>query len=639
MNRNRANRASRAGRASRAAVRAAGPLGLAIALAAVTQVGARAEEPTPAALEVGLYEVVQCASDHRDAPDAQVSAELGYDARSRCDNREDNRTLRIANTSRVTEGRTARIVYVAPPSTEIVAAEVYANLENDGGHNVSLSMADASGSEAGAIANGGQAYDGWRTERWSSPSGTGRARMILRVTCERDVCDRSGDLRASMRNVRLTLRDVAAPEIVRASGSLVEDAWITDEAELGVLVRDSGSGARSIELSVNGDVDDRPSSACDALRDGTALRAKPCAEESETNFGAVVVEAPYSQGDNAVQACAVDFSLQRSCRSYNVRVDSEAPEGYFGEQTEDDPELLRVPVSDSTSGVSSGQIRFRQIGARDWIDLPTSLVDGELRARVDSSSYPEGSYEFEANISDVASNSAATNVKADGSPMVVEFPLRESATVRARIGRNGRGSTIGYGRNSNVSGILVDSSGSPVPGRQVTVTEYFGDGALINARVRQVTTSASGEFTSTLPNGPSRRVHVTYEGDEQYLPDSETAGKLRVKSAATLKISRKKIRPGDRVRFSGRVGRLGARVPPGGKLIELQVQEAPGKFNTIRQAFRTNNRGKFRFKYRFGRFYTEPIRFKFKLKVVREQGWPYVTPVRSRARGLRIKPR
>ena len=588
-------------------------------------------------LEEGLYEVIQCAPDHRDAPDALINAPPGYDARSRCDRRYDGRTLRIASNQRVAEGQIARIAFAAPPSTEITAIAVEANLQRSKGHNVTLTMTDSEGRDAGMIANGGQAYDGWRTERWSGD--TGRARLVLRVTCERDPCDEAPDLRASMRNVRLTLRDLSAPVLDRVEGPLIERTWLTDEADIGLVGFDAGAGLVRLSATINDSAEGPVSTTCAALRTGEALRLRPCDGAKEFRQTFQVDESPFLEGENRVDICARDFAGLSDCEEHVVSVDTEVPTGAFLEQSSLDPELLRVLTADSTSGVASGQIRFRRLGSANWIDLTTSTVEDELHARIDSAAYPEGTYEFEAVVKDIAGNSTAVSTRQDGSPMVVEFPLRESASVRGRIGRSGRGSTIGYGRSSQVKGALVDSDGRPIADREITVTEFFSDGALISERVRMVRTSSSGEFRSLLPNGPSRRVQVTYEGDEQFLPDSEAAGKLRVRSEATLKMSRKRIRAGDRVRFTGRVGRLGARMPPGGKLVELQVQERPGKYNTIRQAFTTNRQGRFRFKYRFGRFYTEPVRFKFKLKVVREQGWPYVTPVRSRARGLRIKPR
>ena len=41
--------------------------------------------------------------------------------------------------------------------------------------------------------------------------------------------------------------------------------------------------------------------------------------------------------------------------------------------------------------------------------------------------------------------------------------------------------------------------------------------------------------------------------------------------------------------------------------------------------------------YRFGRFYRKDYTFKFRVKVAREQGWPYRAPVSSRTRKVTVK--
>ena len=78
--------------------------------------------------------------------------------------------------------------------------------------------------------------------------------------------------------------------------------------------------------------------------------------------------------------------------------------------------------------------------------------------------------------------------------------------------------------------------------------------------------------------------------------------------------------------FAGKVGHFGARIPRGGKLVELQVREDAGRWNTVREAFHTDASGHFELRYRFGRFYETDASFVFRIKVAREQGWPYKAP-------------
>jgi hypothetical protein len=84
------------------------------------------------------------------------------------------------------------------------------------------------------------------------------------------------------------------------------------------------------------------------------------------------------------------------------------------------------------------------------------------------------------------------------------------------------------------------------------------------------------------------------------------------------------------------VGHVGARIPIGGKLIELQVREGADRWNTVREAFYTKPNGHYRLAYRFGRFYLADAVFRFRAKVAREQGWPYKAPAQSRSRRVTV---
>ena len=111
-----------------------------------------------------------------------------------------------------------------------------------------------------------------------------------------------------------------------------------------------------------------------------------------------------------------------------------------------------------------------------------------------------------------------------------------------------------------------------------------------------------------------------------------------MKTRATFHLSRARVPEGRRVVFRGRVGHLAARIPAGGKLIELLVKDGP-QWHTVRQAFYTRPDGHYRMRYRFARFYTSNVAYRFRVKVLRESGWPYKAPVSSRAKRLVVKAR
>ena len=109
-----------------------------------------------------------------------------------------------------------------------------------------------------------------------------------------------------------------------------------------------------------------------------------------------------------------------------------------------------------------------------------------------------------------------------------------------------------------------------------------------------------------------------------------------VRSHATFATSRHRVLEGGGVAFRGRVLHYGARIPPSGKLVELQVKEGTHQWNTVQQAIHSNSRGRYRLHYRFGTFYRSNVEYRFRVKVDQEQAWPYRAPVRSRARAVTV---
>ena len=240
---------------------------------------------------------------------------------------------------------------------------------------------------------------------------------------------------------------------------------------------------------------------------------------------------------------------------------------------------------------------------------------------------------------DVAGNTAQTTRRSNGEPMVLSFPLKSRPKLNAHLVPGGsRLLTVKYGQGAKVAGRLHDASGRPLANQEITVTEYFGAGALIDRRIRTVRTDRDGLWGERLPPGPSRTVRATYSGTRRYLANQAAAGRLRVKSKASFHISRRRVLEGRRVTFKGRVAHSAARIPPGGKLIELQVKDG-SQWHTVRHVFSTRPNGRYRMRYRFARFYSSNVSYSFRIKVLREAGWPYKAPVSSRPKRLVVKAR
>ena len=376
---------------------------------------------------------------------------------------------------------------------------------------------------------------------------------------------------------------------------------------------------------------------------GSAMvsRTQPCAGSQRVAATLDTAAPPFADGANLVTVCARDYGSDGApgCTQQTVMVDNSPPALALAGIDRSDPELIRAPVADGHSGVAGGALAYRPVGGGAWRELPTELVAGELRARVDSSSERPGRYLLRATASDVAGNVAATSAGADGKEMIVTFPLRDATRLGASIG--GRDHFIaGYDERPRLVGKLRDERGRALAGESVEVLERFAGGSTLEPVSHVVRTDAHGRYSARVARGPSRRITVRYAGSPRRLPAVAEPVRLGVRGAATLKISSRRVRAGRRAVFSGTIGRYGARLPEAGKLVELQVSGGGiRRPRTVRQAFRTDARGRWRIRYGFDRFYSHPTRFRFRLKVTPESRWPYLGPVYSTRRALTVVPR
>ena len=598
----------------------------------------------PDAAHAGRYVVVQCDKANRAFADAVFERRNGgdYGFLHRCEEDEDASSLQIRTLTGAPQDHYGRIGWSAPAESRIVGVAVEARLRSDSGHEARLSFTDGDGMEVARIATGGTGPGGF--ERYERQlSGAGREGFTASLTCAgRSGCPASEQAKTWIRSVRLTMND-PRPPIVGASGTLLATGWHRGTRTLGVSAADRGSGVRRIETHVG----TRPVSLtrtfpC-AVVAGSALasRTRPCAGSERMGATLDTREAPFVDGPNLLTACARDYGSgeEQGCVRRVVLVDNAAPTGAFEPIRRSDPELIRARVADAHSGLRGGSIAYRPVGGGAWRELPTRLAGDELRARLRSRSEPPGRYLLRAAVADVAGNGSTTTRRSDGRRMVVRLPLRDQTRLHASIGGADR-TTAAYGERPRISGGLRDSHGRPVAGARVEVTERFTGGSVLEPISSVSRTDRRGLFTQRLAAGPSRRIGVRFGGDRRYLPAGTDPVKLGVKGAATLAISRRRVEAGRRVAFSGRVGALGARIPAGGKLVELQVSGGGIKRpRTVRQAFRTDSRGRWRTRYGFERFYSEPTRFRFRLKVLRESRWPYLSPAYSGSRPLKVLPR
>jgi len=594
--------------------------------------------PSGASGAGATYEVLQCHAQNRGIADARIVEPRAYGISVGCADPGAENSMRIISRLGAAKGSAGRIRWVAPNQAGFTRVRVEAKLRRDNGHYSRLYMADAEGRETRRIAFGDGLPGAFNSETWD---GQREEQFVAELGCdERAGCLQSNTAKTWIREVKLELADFADPTIL-IDGSLFGSGWHRGEREVTFRGEDSGSGLGELAVTVNGSRLGSVPGTCAGVIPGSGLasRLRPCLGEiSATTLQPSTHEPPFHDGQNTVAVCAHDFAGNETCEKRQIAVDNAAPTlAFTNVQDPEDPELIQAPVSDANSGVAGGEISYRAAGQTLWQPLETILESGVLRARVDSSADPSGTYEFRALATDVAGNRVETTKRVDGLEKRLEFPLKSGVELHAALQPGGsKRMTIGYGRRSLVAGRLTAASGAPIAGQEVVVVEFFGEGALIRERITRVLTDAQGDWQTRLPAGPSRQVTASYGGSQRYLSESVVGGRLAVRTRASLRRSKGRVPEGGRVVFRGKLGRLGARIPTGGKLLELQVKQAPRTWQTVGEGFRSRDSGRYRVPYRFGNFYQYDVRFKFRLKVAREANWPYKAPVRSRARKVTV---
>jgi hypothetical protein len=591
----------------------------------------------------GEFTVAQCGAGNPAAADARFDRTDGaYYALTRgCERAADSSALKVDNRAAAPSGAEGRIAWVAPAGLRVVGVGAEARLRADAGHRARLSYLDASGEQAGRIATGRDEPGGFERYRHRL-DGTGRAGFAAQLICvSAGSCAHSEQARAWIRGVQLTLRDATAPTLALA-GSLLGPGWLRGSHDLEVAARDVGGGLRRLDVAVGSAAAGVPRQLpCALTSAGASARTlTPCPRAHSARSRLDTAAAPFADGSNRLTVCARDFGdpANRTCLARTVLVDNRAPQAAFRSGSVADPELISASVSDAHSGLAAITIEYRRLPEGPWIELEHEPVAGGVRGRVDSSAEPPGRYLFRLRAGDVAGNSVTTSRLPDGRPLVLDFPLRERTVLRSRI--RPLGHRLAYGARPLLGGRLRSASGDGIAGATLQIHESYEPGSRPERRRRALTTGPGGRFSTRLPRGPSRMVAVDFEGGGRYQPSAARPRKLSVEGIARLRLLGRRVVAGERVRFRGRVGARGARIPGPGKVVELQAREAGSRrFRTVGEALHTDGRGTIRTGYRFRRFYRRPTRFRFRLKVTRQAHWPYRAPTHSRPVPVTVVPR
>lgn len=321
-----------------------------------------------------------------------------------------------------------------------------------------------------------------------------------------------------------------------------------------------------------------------------------------------------------------------------VLIDKTAPRVAFQDaENREDPSLVTAPVGDGLSGVVAGEIAIRPVAGGEWRALHTELAGDRLEARVPDR-LPPGRYEMRAEAMDLAGNDASTRQRANGSAMVAELPLKTVIELTGGIGEKRTSEvTVGYGRPSEVEGVLRTASGTPLADTALTAIESFGPGSRSTHGARGLRTDERGRFTVPLSAGPTRTVSVHYEGSRRNFAAEVTGLQMKVRGAVLRFTAPRSVSEREKIVFRGQVGALGVFLGKLGKIVELQYLKSPGEWRTIHTG-RAKGNGRFRIGYRLRNDYARPARVVFRIKVPKERLWPYTGSAHSRPRATVIRP-
>jgi hypothetical protein len=363
--------------------------------------------------------------------------------------------------------------------------------------------------------------------------------------------------------------------------------------------------------------------------DGGAPSITPGTSVTARVLGEGVHRVEYYARDaagNVDDGAGVNGIANRVPRTAPVRIDRSPPTVAFANsQDPREPELLRASVEDRLAGAdpSRGWIGVRPVGSGAAFHRLPRLAgtNGELRARWDSDSFPQGDYEFQATGYDLAGNAATTTRRRNGAALILSNPLKATTSLSAGSDR-APGLTVRFGRRVPLAGRLTTGIRTPLAGMPVRIVERFAAGPGPAVRVSTTETDARGNYSLRLAPGPSREVAATF-------PGSETLGRS---TSAQLSIG---VRSAVRLRGSSGVARVGGpplvfrgQVSPPlaigreGEAVQLQFR-VPGTEWSEFRTVQTDRRGRFRYAYRFSDDDSRGVRFQFRAYVPTQKDWPY----------------
>jgi hypothetical protein len=248
-----------------------------------------------------------------------------------------------------------------------------------------------------------------------------------------------------------------------------------------------------------------------------------------------------------------------------------------------------------------------------------------------SSRLPSGVRTLAVRVTDTAGNRATTKPVAT----LIGGPLNgtnasTSGSLRAVFAKGGKTRrTVKNGGQPAVAVTLRNAAGAPIGGARIQVYARQLREGTHYAEIGEARTGDSGRGRFVLPKGPSRVLRLEYRTrvDDPAAAMHATL-RLGVRPKVTLKVRPRHVRPGGRIRLSGKV--VSRPRPRPGKLIVLQAYDH-GRWRTFATT-RSGKGGRYKRAYRFRQ--SAGRTFRFRARLPREAAYPYST---GNSRSVRVR--
>jgi len=368
----------------------------------------------------------------------------------------------------------------------------------------------------------------------------------------------------------VTVREDTRPRVT-AAGGLLAPGWRTDDAPLTLAASDA-VGISRVRVLVDGAEASVVRPACDYHA------MVPCAQEPARSLR---LGSRLSDGRHTVSVEATDAAGNTNRVNRPVAVDRFGPVLTFVPSS--GGRRIGVFADDPGAGVTGGTIEVRSRKAKRFRTLKTRLQRGRLVARLARGS--RRGLTIRASATDAVGHRSS----------ITGAPVR----LRAGFGRRLRASTrTGLSQRLRVRGSLRAYRGGPLAGRRVVALQRVRVDGARERQVAVVTTNRRGRFSLRLPAGASRTVRIVSPGGAG-LQAGLRRLHVRVPWSSSLAVAPRAVAPGGSVRLSGRLRLHGRKLPPSGKLVELQAFDR-GRWRVFASTRARGASARWSTSYRFG---------------------------------------